>query len=99
MESNQFTVTDVIKLFRTAHQYNIAHFAYGGLVFRRNDEKVEHVKTKVNYAEDVMGPDKAYTLPDPMQEKQSLPELEEYDKENLLITDPLEYERQVANAE
>ena len=83
MESN-YKVDDILRLIRATKTFNLKFIKVGDLEICRSDiEQVDHKPKEV-----------VTELPTPPEVQQ---ELAEYDQENLLITDPLEYEKRVGN--
>ena len=83
MESN-YAVDDILRLIRATKTFNLKFIKVGDLEICRSDIEQPQVKHREPITE----------LPAPPEVQQ---ELAEYDQENLLITDPLEYEKRVGN--
>ena len=85
MVSN-FTCDEILRLIRASKSFNLKLIKVGDLEIHRVD--APHTPSELSSPTLVTDPDKDISLQQ---------ELAEYDQENLLISDPVEYEKRVGN--
>ena len=82
----QLTCEEILKLIRASKSFNLQYIKYGDLHISR-----QAVSDRVDSADTSLQADSIE------ESAEVLNELEEFEKENLLITDPLEYEKKAGN--
>jgi hypothetical protein len=81
--SSNLTCDEILKLIRASKSYNLDYIKCGDLVISRKGDELKNDIQPLAVVEDDK-PSEAV-----------LQEMEEYEKENLLISDPEAYEKQV----
>ena len=85
-----FTCEEILKLIRATKTFNLDYISCAGLVISRNGGKQSQV-SEVGTQLDPVTADVQPVTPNGV-----LQEVDEFERENLLIDDPEEYERQVS---